>query len=47
MEADVVLNHLVRFSGLNAICLANPLKDQDLEVASTIGDRPSWRRRPG
>jgi GR25 family glycosyltransferase involved in LPS biosynthesis len=44
LEADVVLNQLVRFSGLNAICLKHPIVDQSSDVASLIGDRPSWRK---
>jgi GR25 family glycosyltransferase involved in LPS biosynthesis len=42
LEADVALGHLVRFSGLNAICQKYPLFDQRLDIPSTIGARPSW-----
>jgi len=44
-ESDVFLNHLVRYSGLEAICLAHPVFGQQPGIASTIGDRPSWRER--
>lgn len=42
-EADLVLNYLVRFSGLDAICLKYPIFDQRLDIPSLIGDRPSWQ----
>jgi GR25 family glycosyltransferase involved in LPS biosynthesis len=42
MEADVILNRLVRFSGLKAICLKSPLFEQCEDLPSFIGDRPSW-----
>jgi GR25 family glycosyltransferase involved in LPS biosynthesis len=45
-EADLILNHLVRFSGLKAICLKYPIFDQRLDVPSLIGDRPSWQASP-
>jgi GR25 family glycosyltransferase involved in LPS biosynthesis len=45
-EADLILNHLVRFSGLNAICLKHPIFDQRLDIPSLIGDRPSWQASP-
>ena len=42
-EADLILNHLVRFSGLAAICLKYPLFDQRRDIPSLIGERPSWK----
>lgn len=42
-EADLILNHLVRYSGLDAICLKYPIFDQRLDIASLIGARPSWK----
>lgn len=41
-EADLILNYLVRFSGLEAICLKYPIFDQRLDIPSLIGARPSW-----
>lgn len=46
-EADLILNHLVRFSGLDAICLKYPIFDQRLDIPSLIGDRPSWQSPVG
>lgn len=43
MEADVALGHLVRFSGLSAVCQTTPLFEQATGTPSTIGARPSWK----
>ena len=43
VEADIALNHLVKFSRLNAICLENPIFAQDRSMPSLIGARPSWK----
>lgn len=42
MEADIALNHLVRDSDLEAICMKEPIFEQRLDVPSVIGARPSW-----
>lgn len=41
-EADVALNHLVKFSSLSCICMKNPIVDQRWDIPSLIGARPSW-----
>ena len=41
-EADLILNHLVRFSEMKSICLRHPIFDQRLDIPSLIGARPSW-----
>lgn len=43
LEADVALNHLVRFTRLNAICLKYPILAPNWEMPSLIGARPSWK----
>ena len=42
LEADVALNHLVRYSGLTAITQKEILFEQDRAIPSEIGGRPSW-----
>ena len=42
LEADVALNHLVRFSGLTAITQRHILFEQNRQLPSQIGARPSW-----
>jgi glycosyl transferase family 25 len=41
-EADVALQHLVRFSGLQAYCPRYDIFDQRWDVPSLVGPRKSW-----
>ena len=43
MEADLALNHLVRFSRLTCLCLNDAVLDPRWDIPSVIGKRPSWK----
>ncbi|MFC1694672.1 glycosyltransferase family 25 protein [Pseudomonadota bacterium] len=42
LEADMALQHLVRFSGLNAYCPKYDVFDQRWDIPSLVGARESW-----
>lgn len=42
LEADVATGTLVRFGGLNAICMNEPSLSQCADLPSMIGARASW-----
>jgi glycosyl transferase family 25 len=43
LEADKALQHLVRFSGLNAYCPRFDVFDQRWDLPSLVGPRASWQ----